>query len=179
MKKALFFIVLVFISCSDLRKEDQLGKLKMLQDNLSKSHNEFQSAFIDSLHLMTMASSDLERELKQNYKSDKVDIVLGKRVDDYKRMRRMFGSMGRFGSKLRRAYVEQEKQLQTLFIDIENGFGERNKYDLYIDVEKEKNEQIFILLEEYLALKNAALEIYEAQHLWISNFVAELKSKNE
>ena len=63
----------------------------MLQDKLYASQNEFQDAFIDSLHLMTMASSDLERNLKQNYESDTVDVVLGKRVDDYKRMRRMFG----------------------------------------------------------------------------------------
>lgn len=179
MKKTLFFIALLLISCSDLRKEDQLAKLKMLQDKLYASQNEFQDAFIDSLHLMTMASSDLERNLKQNYESDTVDVVLGKRVDDYKRMRRMFGPLGNFGSKLKRAYSEQEKQLQSLFLDIENGYGERNKYDTYIDMEREKNDQVFLLLQEYLRLKKDALEIYEAQHLWLSEFVAQLKSKNE
>ena len=179
MKKTLFFIALLLISCSDLRKEDQLAKLKMLQDKLYASQNEFQDAFIDSLHLMTMASSDLERNLKQNYESDTVDVVLGKRVDDYKRMRRMFGPLGDFGSKLKRAYSEQEKQLQSLFLDIENGYGERNKYDTYIDMEREKNDQVFLLLQEYLRLKKDALKIYEAQHLWLSEFVAQLKYKNE
>ena len=179
MKKTLFFIVLLLISCSDLRKEDQLAKLKTLQDKLRTSQNKFQAAFIDSLHVMTTTSSDLERSLKQNYTSDTVDIALGKRVDDYKRMRRMFGSLGNFGSKLKRAYAEQEKQLQSLFLDIENGYGERNKYDTYIDLERKKNEQVFVLLQEYLLLKKDALEIYEAQHLWLSDFVFQLKSKNE
>ena len=179
MKKTLFFIVLLLISCSDLRKEDQLAKLKTLQDKLRTSQNKFQEAFIDSLHVMTTTSSDLERSLKQNYTSDSVDIALGKRVDDYKRMRRMFGSLGNFGSKLKRAYAEQEKQLQSLFLDIENGYGERNKYDSYIDLERKKNEQVFVLLQEYLLLKKDALEIYEAQHLWLSDFVSQLKSKNE
>lgn len=179
MKKTLFFIVLLLISCSDLRKEDQLSKLKTLQDKLRTSQNEFQAAFIDSLHEMTLLSSDLERNLKQNYRSDTVDVNLGKRVDDYKRMRRMFGPLGNFGSKLKRAYAEQEKQLQSLFLDIENGYGERNKYDTYIDLEREKNEQVFVLLQEYLYLKKDALEIYEAQHQWLSDFVTQLKSNNE
>ena len=82
MKKTLFFIVILLISCSDLRKEDQLTKLKTLQVELRTGQNEFQASFIDSLHVMTMNSSDLERRLKQNYTSDTVDVALGKRVDD-------------------------------------------------------------------------------------------------
>ena len=179
MKKTLFFIVILLISCSDLRKEDQLAKLKTLQAELQTSQNEFQASFIDSLYVMTMSSSDLERRLKQNYTSDTVDVALGKRVDDYKRMRRMFGPLANFGSKLKRAYAEQEKQLQSLFLDIENGYGERNKYDVYIDLEREKNEQIFVLLQEYLHLKKDALEIYEAQHQWLTDFVTQLKPNNE
>lgn len=179
MKKTLFFMVLLLVSCSDLKKEGQLAKLKTLQEQLFESQAEYQSAFIDSLHTMTMNSSDLERNLKQNYKSDTVDVVLGKRVDDYKRMRRMFGPLGNFGSKLKRAYAEQEKQLQSLFLDIEKGYGERNKYDTYIKMEGEKNEQVFVLLQEYLRLKKEALEIYKAQHLWLSDFVVQLKSSNE
>ena len=91
----------------------------------------------------------------------------------------MFGPLANFGSKLKRAYTEQEKQLQSLFLDIENGYGERNKYDLYIGLERKKNEQIFVLLQEYLHLKKDALEIYEAQHQWLTDFVAQLKSNNE
>ena len=179
MKEMLFFMVLLLVSCSDLKKEDQLAKLKTLQEKLLDSQNEFQTAFIDSLHLMTTSSSDLERDLKQNYTSDTVDVVLGKRVDDYKRMRRMFGPLGNLGSKLRRAYNEQEKQLKSLLFDIENGFGERNKYDAYIDMERGKNEQVFVLLQQYLQLKKNAFEIYEVQHPWLNNFVIQLKSNNE
>ena len=172
-------MVLLLVSCSDLKKEDQLAKLKTLQEKLLESQNEFQATVIDSLHRMTNTSSNLERTLKQNYTSDAIDVVLGKRVDDYKRMRRMFGPLGNLGSKLRRSYTEQKKQLKSLLFDIENGYGERNKYDAYIDIESGKNEQVFILLQEYIQLKKAAFEIYEAQHLWLSNFVLQLKPNNE
>ena len=67
-------------------------------------------------------------------------------------MRRMFGPLGNFGSKLKRAYVEQEKQL-NLFLDIENGYGERNKHDIYIDLEREKNEQVSFCFKNTFALK--------------------------
>jgi hypothetical protein len=178
-KKTLCFMVLLLVGCSDLKREEQLLKLKSLQEQLQESQNEFEAAFIDSLHVMTMASSDLERNLKKHYKSDTIDIVLGKRVDDYKRMRRMFGPLGAFGSKLKRAYAEQEKQLQSLFLDVDKGFGERNKYESYIEMEREKNDQVFVLLQEYSRLKREAFEIYEAQHLWLSDFVVQLKLNNE
>ena len=178
-KKTLCFMVLLLVGCSDLKREEQLLKLKSLQEQLQESQNEFEAAFIDSLHVMTMASSDLERNLKKHYKYDTIDIVLGKRVDDYKRMRRMFGPLGAFGSKLKRAYAEQEKQLQSLFLDVDKGFGERNKYESYIEMEREKNDQVFVLLQEYSRLKREAFEIYEAQHLWLSDFVVQLKLNNE
>ena len=75
-------MVLLLVSCSDLKKEDQKAKLKTLQEKLLESQNEFQAAVIDSLHRMTSTSSNLERTLKQNYISDTIDVVLGKRVDD-------------------------------------------------------------------------------------------------
>ncbi len=179
VKKILFFVVLVLTSCSDLKREEQLVKLNALQSELIESQNEFQNAYIDSLHVITMASSDLERKLKQNYKSDTIDVALGKRIDDYKRMRRMLGPLGSFGSKLRRAYKEQEAQLKSLQTDIENGFGERNKYDEYLELEKEKNKQVFDLLQEYLRIKKEAFDIYELQHLWLSDFVVQLTSNND
>ena len=172
-------MVILLVSCSDLKKEDQLAQLNTLQNELLESQNKFQNVFIDSLHVMSMSSSDLERNLKQNYKSDMVDVALGKRVDDYKRMRRMLGPLGNFGSKLKRAYDEQEKQIQSLLFDIDNGYGERNKYDAYIDMERDKNQQVFVLLQEYLRLKKDAFEIYEENHLWLSAFVVNLKSNNE
>tara|TARA_B100001057_G_scaffold251487_1_gene251747 strand:- start:9000 stop:9539 length:540 start_codon:yes stop_codon:yes gene_type:complete len=179
MIKILFFVVLFLMSCSDLKREEQLVKLNTLQTELIESQNEFQNVYIDSLHVITMASSDLERKLKQNYKSDTIDVALGKRIDDYKRMRRMFGPLGSFGSKLKRAYKEQEGQLKTLQTDIENGFGERNKYDQYLELEKEKNKQVFDLLQEYLRIKKEAFEIYDLQHPWLSDFVVQLTSNND
>ena len=173
VKKILFFVVLVLTSCSDLKREEQLVKLNALQSDLIESQSEFQNAYIDSLHVITMASSDLERKLKQNYKSDTIDVALGKRIDDYKRMRRMLGPLGSFGSKLRRAYKEQEAQLKSLQT------GERNKYDEYLELEKEKNKQVFDLLQEYLRIKKEAFDIYELQHLWLSDFVVQLTSNND
>ena len=63
--------------------------------------------------------------------------------------------------------------------DIENGFGERNKYDEYLELEKEKNKQVFDLLQEYLRIKKEAFDIYELQHLWLSDFVVQLTSNND
>ena len=132
MFKVFFLTVLLLCSCSDIGKEAKLSKIKALQSKLSKNKKSFEAMKVDTLFIMKQRSSDLERKLKQNYKSDSVDLNLGRRIDAYKRMRRMFGPLGALGTKLSNAFNEESLQLQHLYYDVENGFGPRDKYDEYI-----------------------------------------------
>ena len=112
-------------------------KLSLLNSSLEATHNlskhkqSFEVMKIDTLFVMKQRSSDLERKLKQNYKSDSVDLNLGRRIDAYKRMRRMFGPLGALGTKLSNAFNEESLQLQHLYYDVENGFEANYHYNSY------------------------------------------------
>jgi hypothetical protein len=169
-----FFLVLLLCSCSDIEKDSQLSKIKTLQSNLTKNKQSFEVMKIDTLFVMKQRSSDLERKLKQNYKSDSVDLNLGRRIDAYKRMRRMFGPIGTLGTKLNNAFNEEALHLQHLYHDVYNGFGPRDKYDEYIRLETKKCGQITILLEDYLRIKTEAFEIYAKEHRFVADFVLQI-----
>lgn len=174
MFKVFFLTVLLLCSCSDIEKEAQLSKIKTLQTNLSKHKQSFEVMKIDTLFVMKQRSSDLERKLKQNYKSDSVDINLGRRIDAYKRMRRMFGPLGTLATKLNNAFNEETLHLQHLYHDVDNGFGSRDKYDEYIRLETKKCRQITILIEDYLRIKTEAFEIYAKEHRFVADFVQQI-----
>jgi hypothetical protein len=177
MFKVFFLTVLLLCSCSDIGKEAKLSKIKALQSKLSKNKKSFEAMKVDTLFIMKQRSSDLERKLKQNYKSDSVDLNLGRRIDDYKRMRRMFGPLGALGTKLSNAFNEESLQLQHLYYDVENGFGPRDKYDEYIRLENKKCGQISILLADYLRIKTEAFEIYAKEHRFVVDFVQQILKK--
>jgi len=176
MNKVLFLLVLVTFSCSDLEKEAHLGTIKTLESALLTTRETFEAIKVDSLFEMQQRTSDLERSLKQNYHSDTVNLAFGRGVDNYKRMRRMLVLLGTVGTKLSNAITEEFTQLQSLFQDVENGFGARDKYDEYILLETKKCGQIKLLLEDYQKIKTEAFDIYNNEHKFLVSFVEQIMS---
>lgn len=174
MRKVFLFVFLFLFSCSDLDQEGQLSKMEALQSTLSNSSDKFKQIYVDSLYEMGNRSSELERSVKQHYFSDTVDMALGKRMDDYKRMRRMLKPLGNAGSRLKKSYTEEKKQLLLLQSDIKNGFGERNRYDEFIAFEAQKIDRIVLLQKEYKKLKLDAFTLYEKHHEFLVLFVRQL-----
>lgn len=177
MNKVLFFAFLILLSCSDLQKETQQAKIQKLQSELSMNQATFEREFIDTIHDMKDNASKLERSIKFHYHSDTIDIELGRKVDTYKRMRRLLDALGRTGIKLKKSFEEEEMQLRGLLSDVENGYGQRDQYDNYINLESTKNEQIFVLLQDYERLKTASFGIYDSLHLDLSRFVKQMIEK--
>ncbi len=176
MNKVIFLLVLVTFSCSDLEKEAHLGTIKTLESALLTTRETFETIKVDSLFEMQQRTSDLERSLKQNYHSDTVNLAFGRRVDNYKRMRRMLVPLGNVGTKLSNAITEEVTQLQRLFQDVDNGFGARDKYDEYILLETKKCGQIKSLLEDYQKTKTEAFDIYNNEHKFLVSFVEQIMS---
>ena len=174
MKKVLFFTFLFLLSCSDLQKETQQAKIKELQGELSAYQIKFQNEFIDTLFDMKTNTSDLEQSIKKHYHSDTIDLAMGRKIDGYKRMRRMLDALSRTGIMLKHSFEEENEQLKVLLSDVTNGYGQRDQYDNYIKLERTKNEQIFVLLNEYQGLKKESFGIYDSLHVDLSLFVNQL-----
>ena len=95
---------------------------------------------------------------------DTIDLVLGKKMDAYKIMRRSLKPLGKQNIQLKQAIREEQKSLKDLKTDIENGSGSRDKYESYILFEKNKITQLQTLLDEYLRQKQETFATYRELH---------------
>jgi len=164
MRKYIFLILLISLSCSDLDKERQVENVLELTKEVTEINQEFEKLKIDSIPALKLSTYEVERRIKQNYFSDTINLEFGQKMDDYKRMRRMLGPIGKEEFRLHQSIAEELSQLKKLHSDILNGYGKRESYDEYIQFEKNKVSQINVLFEEYVKLRAQFLEIYYRLH---------------
>jgi len=164
MRKYIGLIILMSLSCSDIDKEKQVQNVLKLTKQVTAINQEFEKIKIDSISALKLSTYEVERRIKQNYFSDTINLVFGQKMDDYKRMRRMLGPIGKEEFRLYQSIHEELSQLKKLHSDIKNGYGKRESYDEYIQFEKNKVSQINILFEEYVKLRAQFLEIYDRLH---------------
>ena len=164
MRKYIGLIILISLSCSDFDKEKQAQNVLKLTKQVTAINREFENIKIDSISALKLSTYEVERRIKQNYFSDTINLEFGQKMDDYKRMRRMLGPIGKEEFRLRQSINEELSQLKKLHSDISNGYGKRESYDEYIQFEKNKVSQINILFKEYLKLRAQFLEIYFKLH---------------
>ena len=160
----------VCFSCSDVSKDTQIEQVKNLDKKISGIDREFKKNQIDTISALRSSTYQVENRIKKNYHSDTVDVVFGKKMDDYKRMRRILGQLGKSGSQLRKSIKEEKEQLNKLLSDVEKGFGKRELYNDYISFEKNKVGQIGILLDDYKSIKHDFLKIYNELHIELLNY---------
>jgi hypothetical protein len=140
-KYTLLLLLFTLFSCSDFQKKDQLEKIQRSQRNLSDIEKELKINKIDTISKIKLTTNEVELRIKNNLVLDTINLVLGKKMDDYKRMRKSFEPLGRSYSQLMTGISEERMTLNNLVADIQNGEGERNKYDTYIVYENNKIKQ--------------------------------------
>jgi len=160
----------ICFSCSDIEQSEQKEQVKGLDKELDQIESTFKEIQIDTISALKSSTYQVENRIKKNYHSDTVDIVFGKKMDDYKRMRRMLGPLGKSGAQLKQSIKEEKEQLVKLLSDIEQGFGKRELYNDYIQFEKHKVKQIGILLEDYKSIRHEILVIYDELHDELMNY---------
>ena len=160
MRKYIFVLLFFSVSCSDLDKGKQEKNVLVLSEQIKTYKNEFDAIKIDSISALKLSTYDVERRVKQNYYSDTLDVLFGQKMDDFKRMRRMLGPLGKEQIRLKNSINEELLQLEKLHSDISKGFGKRESYNEYIQFEKNKVTQIKVLYNEYVKMRAQFLEMY-------------------
>jgi hypothetical protein len=174
----LFSFSILLFSCSDLKKDEQLLRISKLEKRIELIENERLKNEIDTLTALKIATNAVEIRIKNYLVLDTIDLVLGKKMDAYKIMRRNLKPLGKQNSQLKQAIREEEKSLKDLKTDIENGSGSRDKYESYILFEKNKINQIQTLLDEYLRLKEETLATYRELHSELNQLSLDLIRKH-
>jgi predicted nucleic acid-binding Zn-ribbon protein len=174
----LFLTCSIFLfSCSDLKKDEQLKRISKLEKEIRLIENERSINEIDTLTALRTATNAVEIRIKNYLVMDTINMVLGKKMDAYKIMRRSLKPLGKQNSQLKQAIREEEKSLKALKTDIENGAGSRDKYESYILFEKNKINQLQTLLDEYLKRKKETMDTYRQLHPELNQLSLELVRK--
>ena len=178
--RLLFIVAFIglFTSCADLQKKEQLAKIDAMNQTLDSLEKELIAQKIDTLPELKLSTSTVELRIKQYLVLDKVDIELGKKMDAYKRMRRAFGPLGKAHGKVNKSISEVREALKNLYSDIENGYGERDKYEEYITFEKDKITKTAVLLNDYKEQKESVFKTYFELHDELYTFSMDLMKKN-
>ena len=165
MKNGFLLIVgLLLVACSDFAKKDQLVKITALQKKISALEGQVTKNKIAKISEIKLATSEVELRIKKNLYLDTINLELGKKMDDYKRMRRSFMPLAKSYSQLIKGIREERLALKNLKLDVQNGEGERGKYDEYIAFEANKINQLMTLLEAYISYKDETMKTYFRLH---------------
>jgi hypothetical protein len=118
---------------------------------------------MDSVVEYQLAGNTIMIRLKNNYKPTKVDMDFGGKVNEFKKLQRLFKKKHNHKTLSDEANVisnsirEEKQALYNLKMDIENGRGDKKKYDEFITFEQSKVNIIKVLLEQYLIRKKKDL----------------------
>lgn len=171
------FFLAITASCTDINESRQLEQIEAMNKSIDSIQEAMKNNPLDSgVHYATMAE-EVEYRIRNNYFSDTINMELGRKMDKYKVMRRKFKPL-RFSYKnVLKGCDEIKESLRQLKHDIENGDGERQKYDEFLNFEQEKVEQMKALSYEYAELKKTTLETYFELHDELKAFSFELEKK--
>jgi hypothetical protein len=148
---------------------------------------------IDTLAGLRTAVMNLELRIRNNYTADTIDIELSKKMAQYQTVKKFFVAEKEEGGEneslnsqtlgaaylvVKNGLLQEQKTLDLLKSDIENGNGERNKYNEYVQFEQNKVKQLTILLDDYKKHKDKVLKMFFDVYNELDPFVKSLEKKN-
>jgi hypothetical protein len=173
----LFLVLLLFSSCADIEKEEQVNKITRLRKTVSILKENLSKSQIENIAEKKIVIYSVIKRIKSYYYLDTIDMDFAKKMEAYKVMGKSLKSLEGEFEKIRVSLDEEKVSLKTLQSDIKNGFGHREKYNQYIGFEKNKIEQIKQLLNEYKLNMNRLVLAYDTLHFPLNEFSLRLEEK--
>jgi hypothetical protein len=178
MKYILIIIVsLSLFSCQDMKKEKQIAQVSQLIKTVDSIQTVFLAKRNDSISKIINAVFTVELRIKKNYYSDTVNVELGKKINEYKMVRKRLKPVGKQFSQINDGVLEEQNVLINLKKDIETNAGEKGKYDEYITFESKKVGQLKQVLTEMLVAQEKCVSTFNRLHPEMNNFSLSLIKK--
>ncbi len=170
-------IAILFTSCSDLNKKDQLTKIDEMNESLDSIKTVLLENKIDTIAQLMFAASQVEQRIKTNYVSDTINMELAKKMNAFKVSRKRLRPLGKSYNEINHGVNEEKEALRLLRSDIENGSGERSKYDDYVMFEASKVHQLRMLLKDYVSSKSKTMRELHKLYPEMNEFSLSLVNK--
>jgi hypothetical protein len=182
-----FLLILLLTACESTEKHKQLSRLtKMIAQTDSLKSVLLQNK-IDSVVDYQVQANALMIRLKNNYRPTKIDLNFGRKVNEFKELQMLFilekeenkrtlpGEFGVVFSSL----DEEKMTLNLLKVDVENGRGDKKKYNEFINFEQGKLNTIEGMLEHYLMRKKRYLPRFKKCLQELNEFMDKWEKENK
>jgi len=186
-------LFLTLVSCTDFDRKEQLKQIANMKQTVDSLQKNLEINRIDTLAGLRTAVMNLELRIRNNYTADTIDIELSKKMAQYQTVKKFFVAEKEEGGEneglnsqtlgaaylvVKNGLLQEQKTLDLLKSDIENGNGERNKYNEYLQFEQNKVKQLTILLDDYKKHKDKVLKMFFDVYNELDPFVKSLEKKN-
>jgi hypothetical protein len=196
LNKALILLGILFltlVSCTDFDRKEQLKQIANMKQTVDSLQKNLEINRIDTLAGLRTAVMNLELRIRNNYTADTIDLELSKKMAQYQTVKKFFVAEKEEGGEneslnsqtlgaaylvVKNGLLQEQKTLDLLKSDIENGNGERNKYNEYVQFEQNKVKQLAILLDDYKKHKDKVLKMFFDVYNELDPFVKSLEKKN-
>lgn len=166
----LFLGIILFISCSDLKKGEQLQSLDQLSATVDSIEVVLIEHHIDTLKQMLDNAKEVQESIAQFHSSDTIPLEFALRMDEYKLMIQNIPEIEQNQLTLKNSIAEIRASLSNLKVDISNASGEKQKYDEFIAHEKKKVNELREVLTNYDSLRNQLMEHFNELHEEMKEF---------
>jgi len=175
MKFLLFISVLItFFSCSDLNKGEQLKAIENIQKSIDSVETVLIETSFDEVDRYFKDAKIVQSRIKENYNSDTISMDLAIKLDKYKNLVLKTPILQKSYFKIVKDTENFKTSVSKLYLDIENGNGNRAEYDKYISDELQNIKLLRELLVKYNTERKYLIENYQLLHDEVYNFSFDL-----
>ncbi|MBW7867078.1 MAG: hypothetical protein H3C31_02000 [Brumimicrobium sp.] len=157
-----FFLAFSLISCKDKIKETyiiEIEKMVHSLDSLQEISENFDKSQIDQmLEKIHLTLS----HIKSHENMDTISYVLASQYDTYKDIPTTISINSGNLAKVKVAIPEVKEKLEDLKHDIQNGINERDKYEEFLEFERNKVKEIETVLEYYTSINQKYILLYDS-----------------
>jgi len=171
------FTILLLVSCSDLKKGEQLETISVLNKSIDSIQTVLIENKLEEINQLEYEVEAVISRIKDNISSDTLELSLATKIDTYQRMYHSLSFLKSSYSLLKSSLIEEKKVLRKLKKDIKKGNGYRNKYEEYVIFESAKVATLRSNLKKYVSLRKKSIDIHLSLHDKLYDFSFELITK--
>lgn len=164
LRKILIISLLVLFSitsCSDLHKNDQLQKIQALEKTIDSLEVVLIENHLSDALKLSNKFKNLSLSIKDYIVDDTLNIEFAEKIDLVQKANLSILPLDSLQNSLNIALKAEKSQLMKLEKDIENGYGERQHYHIYLQKEQSNVQLLRSQVIKWIDRKNEVLESYQ------------------
>lgn len=162
--------ILIFQSCTDLKKGGQLSILDDLTKTVDSIEVVLNENRIDTLKNMRDAARLMDERIAELHSSDTLSLTFAMQLDEYKLMVESIPEIEMQQVELKKGVAELHTSISKLRTDISNASGEKNRYDEFLLFEKKKVVQLRDVLNSFVKMRDKLESDYPSVEEEVRNF---------